>query len=345
MRHDVVRSLPFDQWPEADRTAWAAACRPADRLKRGGSSSHEVTRHDLVRRYGYFLDHLQRTGRLQSDAAAVALVTPDRVESYRAELEARLSSVAVYGSICKLRRMAQLLAPSSDFSWLTEIEKDLALVMEPKSKLDRAVYADVLVEAGMTLMAEVDAAADRPALDRARQFRNGLMVALLAVHPLRLKNFAALEIGRSFVRIKDRWWIVLTASETKEKRPDERPVVDHLAPWIDRYLGIHRPVLAQTDKPPASLWLSSKDGAPLAYGAVGRIITQTSLTTVGVAVTPHLFRTSAASTCAAYAGDQPYLGAAVLHHRDPAVTNEHYNRACTMSATARYGDLIKAFRR
>jgi integrase len=342
-----VRSLPFEQWPEADRSAWATACRPAERLKRGGPACHlgEVWRRDLVRRYGYFLDHLQRTERLDGDAGAAALVTPERVERYRAERQARDGSVTVHGSIYKLRRMAQLLAPRSDFDWLIEIEKDLELVMEPKSKFDRVIYTDVLVEAGMTLMAEADAATNSPALGRARQFRNGFMVALLAVHPLRLKNFAALEIGRSFVRIKDRWWIVLTAAETKEKRPDERRVVDYLASWIDRYLDVHRPGLTRTDNPPAPLWLSSNDGAPLTYCAVERIVSQTSLATIGVDVCPHLFRTSAASSCAAYAGDQPYLGAAVLHHSDPAVTNEHYNRACSMSATARYGDLIRASRR
>ena len=54
--------------------------------------------------------------------------------------------------------------------------------------------------------------------------------------PIRLKNFAALEIGRSFVEIKGKWWIVLAASETKENRADERPVDDMLKPAIDRYL-------------------------------------------------------------------------------------------------------------
>ena len=54
-------------------------------------------------------------------------------------------------------------------------------------------------------------------LARARQFRNGLMVALEALHPIRLKNFAALEIGRTFKKVNKAWWIVLSASETKEK--------------------------------------------------------------------------------------------------------------------------------
>jgi hypothetical protein len=33
-----------------------------------------------------------------------------------------------------------------------------------------------------------------------------------------------LEIGRSFVEIHGKWWIVLSAAETKENRADERPV-------------------------------------------------------------------------------------------------------------------------
>ena len=47
---------------------------------------------------------------------------------------------------------------------------------------------------------------------------------LLAQYPIRLKNFAALELGRSIVKIGETWWILLTAAETKEKRADERPI-------------------------------------------------------------------------------------------------------------------------
>ena len=64
------------------------------------------------------------------------------------------------------------------------------------------------------------------------------------MHPIRLKNFAALEIGRNFVEIKGSWWIVLSASETKEGRPDERRIDDLLQPALDRYLKKYRPVLA-----------------------------------------------------------------------------------------------------
>ena len=63
-----VRSLPLDLWPEADRNAWNAACRPAARLKRGGAAGHlkPVTRDDLARRYGYF-SRIFSTGAACSD--------------------------------------------------------------------------------------------------------------------------------------------------------------------------------------------------------------------------------------------------------------------------------------
>jgi integrase len=321
-------------------------CRPAERLRRGGAASHlkDITCRDLARRYGYFLDHVERLEGLDGNGKAASYVTPERVDHFIAELQARVSSVTVYGSIYKLRRMAQVLALGRDFTWLTEIEKDLALVMQPRSKFNRLVYTNVLLEAGMMLMAEADAATHRSALARARQFRNGLMVALLALHPIRLKNFAALEIGRTFKKVRDSWWIVLSASETKEKRADERPVDTGLTLWIDRYLKIHRPVLARTDDPPTALWLSSNDGGAMSYSSVERAISATTLATVGINVSPHLFRTAAASTVAVYARNTPHLASALLHHTDPAVTEEHYNRANTLSAAQTYAALIRAIR-
>ena len=62
----------------------------------------------------------------------------------------------MYGSIYKLRRVGQLIDPGLDFSWLVDIENDLALVMEPRSKQDRLVLANVLAEAGFLLMTEAE---------------------------------------------------------------------------------------------------------------------------------------------------------------------------------------------
>jgi hypothetical protein len=241
-----VRSLPIDLWPSVEGRAWEEACRPSVRLKRGGAASHmrSVTQNMLEKRAGYFFDFLLRSGRLGSDAAAGEQITPDNVEAYVAELKGRVSSVTVYGSIQKLRRFVQLVAPHRDLDWLIDIERQLFSEMRPQAKWSRVVFTDVLEDVGLKLMADAEIS-KRPELSRARMFRNGLMTALLARCPIRLKNFAALEIGRSFVDVDGSWWIVLSAAETKEKRQDERQTPEELTEQIKRYLEIYRPILAR----------------------------------------------------------------------------------------------------
>jgi integrase len=328
----LVRALPIHLWPGTDRAAWEEACRPNVRLKRGGAASHlnPVTQRDLAKRYGYFLDFLSRSGRLDMNAAAGAQVMPDNVEAYVAELKARVASVTVYGSIRKLRRIVQLIAPGRDIGWLIAIERELFSEMRPRSKWDRVIYTEVLEEAGLTLIAEAEMS-KRPKLTRARMFRNGLMIALLAHCSIRVKNFAALEIGRSFVNVDRTWWIVLTAAETKEKREDERPVPEELTDSIERYLEIYRPILARGKAGGNALWMAW-DGKPMSCASVAETITETTRMTVGVKVNPHLFRTAGVTTLATRAGNKPHAGSALLHHRPGPVTQENYNRSSCISA-------------
>jgi hypothetical protein len=145
-----------------------------------------------------------------------------------------VSSVTVYGSIHKLRRVTQLIAPEQEVAWLMEIERESFSEMRPRSKWDRVVLTEVIV--GLTLIAEAELPVKLPKLTRARLVRNGLMLLLLAQYPIRLKNFAALELGRSIVKIGETWWILLTAAETKEKRADERPIEDEIGEALDKYL-------------------------------------------------------------------------------------------------------------
>jgi integrase len=339
------RSLPLDLWPEADRNAWIMACQPAARLKRGGVAGHLklVTRDDHARHYGCFLDFLDRRGLLRSNEEAAANVTAENIAAYIAVRKESVGSVTVYGSICKIRRTAQFIAPGRDLTWLAEIGKDLALVRRPRSKFHRMVMTEVLVEAGLTLIHEAEVSPTLSEIARARQVRNGLMVALLALCPIRRKNFAGLAIGRSFQKVRGKWWILLSASETKENRPDERPIDELLTPVIDRYLGHHRRVLARTNNPPSALWLSSSNGMPMTGGNVRGVISATTLATVGVDVSPHLFRTSAASTDAILGGKNLHLGSALLHHTDSRVTNEHYNRAGSLSAAESFRQIVRQY--
>ena len=218
-----------------------------------------------------------------------------------------------------------------------------------------------LVEAGLTLIREADADINGPQLRRALLFRNGLMVALLAPCPIRLRNFAALEIGRSFLRLESGWWIVL--EHTKSKRPDHRPVPSFLTVSIESYLEVYRPVLLRpasggdgarldprqrparsTVIPPietaSALWLS-RLGTPLSSSQVERAITETTRMALGVPVNPHRFRTADATSAALHAPQSPHLASALLQHFDPKVTEQHYNRASSLSVARDFAKLVR----
>jgi integrase len=327
------QTLYVHEWPSAEQSAWQDACRPSHRLKKGGSGSHlrVVSLEDYARRYGRFLAFLKRTGRLDPNAPAADQVTPANVEAYIIDFTSKVSSVAAWNNIYKLRRAAQLLSPGTDFTWLIEIEKDLELLQEPKSKFDRIVTTEQLAEAGLIRIIEAKELTHAE-FKRARGIRNGLMVVLLALCPIRPKNFATLEIGKTLKQIRGRWWITLPGGATKMGKPEERPVAEWLNPYIDLYLNEARPVLldgSQIDT--NALWISST-GRPMTVKKVGSLITQITRETIGVGISPHLFRTADATTVAEACGDMPHLASALLGHSNPKITEEHYIRPSSLSA-------------
>ncbi len=291
------RAMPLAEWPASDRLGWVEACRPAQRLKRGGAASHlaTVSQDDIANRYGLYLDYLNRNGRLDPTKNAMALITPDNVKAFIGELQARVRSVTVWNSVYKLRRAAQLIAPDAGFGWLTEIEKDLALIMVPRSKADRLVLTERLFEAGLTLIREAEMFS-KTALARAVGVRNGLLIALLALHPIRIKNFAALAIADTFININGRWWLHIASEDTKSRRVDERQIPEFITDAVNSYVKTHRAVLCHGDAENLALWVSSTTGRQLTTKNLGTLISKLTRETMGVDVAPHLFRTAGAST-------------------------------------------------
>jgi len=238
--------------------------------------------------------------------------------------------------------MEHLLKPDETAEYL---RLSLAWLAKARMSGDGPPFvAQIIVEAGSTLIVEAEVAKKQRQLTRARVVRNGLMIALLAHYPIRLKNFAALSIGSSLIKIDTVWWIKLTAKETKEKRADERPIEDYLGGLIDKYIRTCRPILARGKDPGSALWLAM-DGKRLSECYIREVITETTRATLGVPVNPHMFRAAGATTAAIYAGDKPHLGSALLHHSHPPVAQENYNRASGISASKAYGNLTSQFRK
>jgi integrase len=282
------------------------------------------------------LDFCQRKGVFEESAESAGHVTPKIIDAFVCELYDRVGSVTRASYIERIRRMARLLAPSRDLGWLRDIEVDLRYEARLRPKYHRIVPSERLLKLGLDLIRCGETNKHLTRLTRARLVRDGLMVALLALCPIRLRNFAELRIGRQLRRIDDTWWIILEAAETKSDRPDERPVPEILTPYIDRWLECWRPLFRNPDD---GFWSSIKGGR-LAYTYVGHIITKTTLRELGVAVNPHLFRDCAIYTIATEAGDRMGIGSGLLQHTDDRTIERHYNKGALIGAVRRYQQML-----
>ena len=97
-------------------------------------------------------------------------------------------------------------------------------------------------------------------------------------------------------------------------------------------------------RPPTnSLWISTRTGQRYTSKNLGTLISKITFRTIGVDVSPHLFRTAAATTAAMYGGDIRLLKSCVLGHSDSRVTYEHYIRATTVNAAKEWGAIVRQY--
>ena len=81
------------------------------------------------------------------------------------------------------------------------------------------------------------------------------MIAMLAVHPVRLANFTAIRIGQHLDLTGEHCWLRFSAHETKEGQPFETPLAAVLERPLDMYLRQIRPVLLD-GRQSGALWIS-----------------------------------------------------------------------------------------
>jgi integrase len=335
---EKVRSIPPRDWPTADHKVWTQACVPAQRLKPGGGAAHlkPSTRAGLERAYGYLLEFCHRNGLFDRDADAGAHVSPEIIDVFINELNRRVGSVTRAVYISRIRTIVRILAPARDLVWLRELDADLRYAAEPRPKSHRIVSSERLLVLGLELIRRGETSEYLTELGRARLVRDGVIIALLALCPIRLRNLAELGLGRQLRRIGETWWLILAGDETKTGHPDERPVPKIVGEAIEQWFGHWRLVFHPSDD---AFWPSVKGGA-LAYTYVGHIITETTRRELGIAVNPHLFRDCAVYTVAINAGDRMGITSGLLHHTNRHTVEKHYNKGASHDAVRRYQQIL-----
>ena len=345
---DPSRRCPkIEEWPEADHVAWMKAIREDHVLDDPGPASHwsPATLHKNRRGYGRWLSFVLDQNLVTRDQHPADRITKAAVRGYLALLESQgLAPYTVVARIDELRAVIAAMAPDRDWQWLTDLVTRLRRRAKPvTNKRSRLVASEDLSCLGLRLIEDAELATGRTLELRAVQFRDGLMIVLLAARQLRASNLASIEIGRHLLHHGTEWALTFEAHEMKSRRPYEAPFPRALEPALERYLDRWRPVLRrghQTDR----LWIT-RYGRAMGYKAVYARVTRVTKEGLGRPVNPHLFRDCGATSIAIEDPEHVHIIAAILGHASHATAERYYNQAQSLEAGRLYQEFIATQRR
>jgi site-specific recombinase XerD len=343
------RCKTLDEWPALDRALWQAALVPGDVLEDGGSRAKhsEFSNRNAVYGYGRWLTWLDRRGLLDATDSPADRIIPARVKAYIDDLEQHNATQTLLNRLQELHAVAVVMDPDRDWSWIYRIYSQVKARHRPaRPKLARLVPAGELFELGVDLM--IGAGRRNTAVQRAMTFRDGLIIALLAARPLRIRNLTSLVLDHTLVSRGTQWWIEFSAVDTKNEEVIEQPWPEALTAPLETYLAHHRDVLVQTRRDstrPAgkALWVA-RGGSPLSRQEIYHCITMRTREGLRRPINPQLFRDCATTSIAR--DDPDHIGIAwrLLGHRTPTTAEKYYNQARSVEASRRLQNFLLSLR-
>jgi integrase len=182
-------------------------------------------------------------------------------------------------------------------------------------------------------------------------YQQGLMIALLAVRPLRISNFTALELGRTLLPDGGGYSIVFNPNELKVAQNGDlnEPFPKELLPYLGQFLSIYRPRLLRQGTPqqsnplPSRLWID-RFGAPMGEAALRTNIKTVTKRAFGTALWPHLFRDCLVTSVAIEHPEMVHIASVMLGHKSFKTMQDHYNQAKMFESAAKYSETMSELR-
>jgi integrase/recombinase XerD len=350
------RVLKLELWPDLDRLAWKAAGQRGGILDPRGLASAwtPATRNNAIQAYGRWLSFLGERGCLSVLAAPADRVTETCMNEYIADLQQRSASTTVVTYIAFLGCALRAMAPDDDWVWLSGIIAGLKKISTPvRDKRPHLQPSDELVAFGCELMDVAESASAVTTWQQSTQYRDGMMIALIAACPLRRSNFCSIEIGRQLVSVGGTYRLTFDRTETKNKKAIAFLIPAELEPYLTRYLAHYRPwLLRQTshrnpahpfNEPGARLWVS-KTGSAMSAEVFYKGLLRRTTERFGHHINPHLFRDCAATTIAVDAPEHVHITAGLLGHSSLRTSERYYNHANSVEATHRLQAEVRLMR-
>jgi integrase/recombinase XerD len=335
--------VPIEEWPAADRYAWEASMIKSGPFDDGGLAADwpAARIRNVKKGYGRFLTFLAGRGELDPSAKPGERATRARVSAYLAELFLRNSGFTIPTRLQELGDGLRAMAPEANWRWILRGAGRLRSSTVPARDKRLAIRPiEELIVLGFDLMSAALSKSAGPPLKRALLYRDGLILAFLGFHPIRLRNLAGLRIGTQLIVHSGGFWLKLAPEETKNGRAYECAIADRLVPRFERYLHHERRLLREhaglgTD----ALWISLEGGG-LTDGAIEKRVRKRTSGDARPPVSPHLFRSCAATTVAVHAPKDIHIVPALLNHATPTTAEEFYNLAGSLEASRAYNAAV-----
>lgn len=236
--------LPLSDWPVQDRDMWLNLQIEGGPLDDCGALSHlrATSLKTLELRYARWLQWL-----INSDAEAITLPPARRGTLPRLSAWLRdLSHTRPMTQLMFIDGVLRILSasdPAQDWSAQRKLKAGLKRAAgrgDRDRKLGRVLSSEVLFRAGLILATGHAEAAPTP-LRGMMCLRDGTMIAMLALMPMRRRAFAGLRIGTSLYVAADTMTVALPGDLTKSGQPWEADVPQSVEPLVRRYVNEARP--------------------------------------------------------------------------------------------------------
>jgi integrase len=187
-------------------------------------------------------------------------------------------------------------------------------------------------------MADAEAGRHRSPRLVATLSRTGLQIALLSLRFWRINEFMLLEIGKHIAWDGEHWTMRPTKPDTRSKRRFRSGrIPDVLVPHLERYLDMHRPLLCNGKYEGNRLWVSLR-AQPQSENSFRDNVKKFTEAALDVALSPHDFRRSAATTMAIHNPVQIEAISRMMGHSGPRTRDEAYNMASDFSASQQWAE-------
>jgi integrase/recombinase XerD len=292
---------------------------------------------------------LGQRGELDETADPAARITRERLAAYLDELRRTNRGHTIQTRIQELGDAMQALAPNNDWRFIKRAAGRLRTTTIPacdkRARLPRIVDP---IARGYRMMDEAEKTGTLSELGRAALYRDGLLLVFLAHHPLRLRNLASLRIGEHLLVHEDRVLLKVEASETKAQKCIEQELSPRLSLAVRRYINLHRKVLllarGRWHAPAADMFWISRDGSPCGEQTFRNIVGKYLVGPNGQPVSPHLFRSMAATSVSIEAPESVDLIPAILSHGSHRTGEQYYNLADSLDASRDFNSELDALR-